>query len=314
MPQYYISVRGVSGGEFVDEIDLGAVRYLKIPDGELPAPKHQIARTQWVAEVIGLFRKVQGAPTGDIAFFVHGYNNTIAAVSQRQNALQAGLNQDNFSCLVISFDWPCDDKTLAYLNDLDHAKLTAIRLVNGGVKLFVKALREDCNIRVHVIGHSMGAYVIREAFDHADDGQAANVNWTANQLVLFAGDASAAKFSATNTETESLYRHCYRLTNYYSGYDGALQISNVKRLGFAPRVGRVGLPDDAPQKAVNVDCSAHYVATYGEPGFDIPQTHSWYYGDATFLRDLRLTLQGTIDRLKMPTRMQRPGRTQILLG
>jgi esterase/lipase superfamily enzyme len=49
-----------------------------------------------------------------------------------------------------------------------------------------------------VLGHSMGAFVIREAFDHADDGATTQTNWTANQLVLFAGDVDAASFSAND--------------------------------------------------------------------------------------------------------------------
>ncbi|OYV04748.1 MAG: hypothetical protein CFE26_15240 [Verrucomicrobiales bacterium VVV1] len=32
-----------------------------------------------------------------------------------------------------------------------------------------------------------------------------------------------------------------------------LKLSNVKRIGVAPRTGRVGLPENAPGKAVGVD-------------------------------------------------------------
>jgi hypothetical protein len=84
-------------------------------------------------------------------------------------------------------------------------------------------------------------------------------------------------------------------------HDVVLDISNVKRTGVAPRVGRVGLPDDAPAFAVNVDCSEYYVLldsskaveTADEPlGRPGAQTHSWYFGNAIFSRDVFDTIIG----------------------
>jgi hypothetical protein len=111
---------------------------------------------------------------------------------------------------------------------------------------------------------------------------------------------------------EAIYRHCVRLTNYSSRYDEALGISNVKRLGIAPRVGRVGLPDDAPAKAVNVDCGAYYNLLTTDAGVratDSPEgivgfpSHSWYFGNKLFASDLFQTLIGT-DRTLAATRAE----------
>ncbi|MBK8965055.1 MAG: alpha/beta hydrolase [Candidatus Competibacteraceae bacterium] len=107
-------------------------------------------------------------------------------------------------------------------------------------------------------GHSTGAYVVREAFDDADDKELPNMSWAVSQIIFAAGDVSAASMATGNGDSESLYRHCVRLTNYSSRYDQALDLSNVKRLGVSPRVGRVGLPGNAPPRAVNVDCTAYY--------------------------------------------------------
>jgi len=323
MTTYWITVRAVDGDEFSSDIEFGATRYLKVPDGQTPAPRHTIRMSQWTNEIISSFPSVPSppdgkpVPTGDVAFLVHGYNVGIADVDVARGKIQQGLAANNFACQVICFDWPSGQNPVAYLRDLDHARVTAIRLVTGGVKLFVTALTKDCNIRVHVLGHSMGAFVVREAFDHADDGASTSTNWTANQLVLFSGDVDAPSFSASDADTESLYRHCYRLTNYFNGHDEILQISNVKRAGVEPRVGRVGLPDDAPEKAVNVDCSDYYQRTYGaRPGIIQPAlfSHSWYFDDPMFMQDLATTLRGAIDRDKIPTRGPGPGRTQILDG
>ena len=307
--KYWISLRKISGGAFVDDIDLGPARYLRIPDGEVPQPRHQIPAAQWLKEIIATFAPdpldLAKGPTGDILFFVHGYNNSIEDVDQRHELVQSGLTTNGFPCRVISFDWPSGTTALGYLQDRDHARITSVRLVSAGIKLFVRSQAQQCAISVHTLGHSTGAFVIREAFDHADDGQATATSWTVGQLVLIAGDVSAVSFSATNPETESTYRHCYRLTNYFNGYDEVLQISNVKRIGLAPRVGRVGLSVDAPTKAVNVDCSSYFHSTYPDTGdieVDLTTSHSWYFSDATFLRDLAITLEGSIDRSSIPTR------------
>jgi Alpha/beta hydrolase of unknown function (DUF900) len=317
--KYWISLRKVSGDVFSDDIDLGPARYLRVPDGEVPAPRHKIGPSQWVKEIIAAFPpdpQDPKTPSGDILFFVHGYNNSILEVDQRHELIQAALTKYGFPCCVISFDWPCGTTALGYLQDRDHARITSVRLVSAGVRLFVHSQSQPCNIKVHALGHSTGAFVIREGFDHADDGQATATSWTVGQLVLIAGDVSAVSFAATDPETESLYRHCYRLTNYYNGYDQVLQISNVKRVGLAPRVGRVGLPVDAPSKAVNVDCSTHFHATYpgtGQLDADVTNSHSWYFSDASFQQDLAITLKGSIDRSVIPTRSNSasPG-TQIL--
>ena len=102
--------------------------------------------------------------------------------------------------------------------------------------------------------------MIREAFDDADDHTIAAINWTVSQITFIGGDVSAASFSSGNPESESVYRHCVRLTNYSNPFDEVLQLSNVKRAGFASRVGRVGLPPDAPTKSVNVDCGSYWQA------------------------------------------------------
>jgi hypothetical protein len=105
MVHYYITLRKISAGKFTNEIDLGAIRYLRVPDGQLPDPSDAIPRTQWVREIIAKFPLVTGLdgkqrPTGDLTFFVHGYNNTIENVSSRQKLLQDGINQDGYNCPV----------------------------------------------------------------------------------------------------------------------------------------------------------------------------------------------------------------------
>jgi hypothetical protein len=107
----------------------------------------------------------------------------------------------------------------------------------------------------------------------------------------------------TVAKSSSLYRHCVRLTNYANPYDSVLSISNVKRVGVSPRAGRIGLPSGAPAKAVNVNCGTYY-DQHREDFAGIPNAdHAWFFHDATFLKDVFLTVRGDMDREVFPTRV-----------
>ena len=259
------------------------------------------------------FPKDAAAAVGHVLFFVHGFDSDANAVAARHGAIAAGLLNAGFSPTVISFDWPSAGSAFAYLPDLDIAKRTAIDLVNAGVKPLLAAQTDDCKVVVDALCHSMGAYVLREALDHADDGIATGSDWMLGQLVMVAGDIDAADFVDGNKNTESMLGHAYRLTNYFNRYDEVLQISNAKHAGVEPRAGRVGMPADAPQMTVNVDCTNRYQQIRGEGGADpVSQatfSHDWYFGDANFYADLAQTLLGAVDRTVVAGRTQGEGRT-----
>ncbi|HUO54404.1 MAG TPA: alpha/beta hydrolase [Rhodoblastus sp.] len=297
MAKFFITVRSVNGDEFGTSI--GAIRYLIIPDGESPKPSHRVGLRVWVSAIMATFaRNAAGAAEGDLLFFVHGYNNGADDVDLAHREIVRGLS-GKLPITVVSFDWPSAKEPYAYLEDVDTAKKTAIDLVNAAVKPLLAAQTDACRVAVHALCHSMGAFVLREALDHADDGLRTGSDWTLNQLVLIGGDVEAADFVAGNRDTESMLDHGYRLTNYFNRYDEVLQISNAKRLGVAERVGRVGLPANAPAKTVNVDCSELY-ASLAKPGPNpvdlLGFSHSWYFTTPRFYDDLGQTLNGKNDR------------------
>ncbi|MEM7539102.1 MAG: hypothetical protein AAF639_43490 [Chloroflexota bacterium] len=112
----------------------------------------------------------------------------------------------------------------------------------------------------------------------------------------------------------ALYHHAQRVTNYFNPHDGVLSLSNLKHLGKGPRLGRIGLPQDVPNKAVNVD-TGPYFNTYVSPSMsaDIALPHTWYLDDGLFAQDLVHTLQGEIDRNRIPTRIA-VAHNQLILG
>ncbi len=294
MDDYVLSVRAVRNGAFI--ADVGPSKFLVVPPEQSPNPTQAITPSAWYKAVrhATVWQNEQGDARGDLLFVVHGYNMSVADVIQRHRRLKDDLIALGFKGVLVSFDWPSDDKAIAYLPDRHRAKETAFRLVSDGIAYLSAQQTPACMINIHVLGHSTGAYVIREAFDDADDYHLPNMSWTVSQILFAAGDVSAQSMIADHSA--SLYRHCIRLTNYFSRYDQALDLSNVKRMGVAPRVGRIGLPDNTPHPAVNVDCTAYYeklvedasdLAEQDQPyGFVGMKSHSWYFGNRAFTRDL----------------------------
>jgi esterase/lipase superfamily enzyme len=262
------------------------------------------------------WQNAQGQPRGDILFIVHGYNNSERDVMQRHRIMKSGLVALGFKGVIVSFDWPSDDEALAYLADRHRAKETALKLVSDGIAALSRRQTPDCATNIHLLCHSTGAYVVREAFDDADDTALKQSSWTVSQILFAAGDVSSASMSDGNPTAASVYNHCIKLTNYSNRHDAVLDISNVKRLGVAPRAGRVGLPGNAPGKAVNVDCTDYYalltdaahtdIAAADQPGGIVgAQSHSWYFGNAVFTRDVFSTVIGIEDGV-VPTRAANP--------
>lgn len=317
-----ICTRETKGSRFVSEP--GATTYLKVPDtAPLPKPSDAAETDPWIRE---LFKQAiwgkdsrTGAPRGDILVFVHGYNNEQDLVMQRQRRLKADLATAGYKGAVTAFDWPSANMTLNYLEDRHDAKETALRLVNDCIKLFAARQTPDCCINVHLLGHSTGAYVIREAFDDADDTEMSNASWMVSQIAFIGGDISSASMVADSDSTQSLYRHCIRLTNYSNRSDSVLKLSNVKRVGMAPRVGRIGLPENHPDKAVDVDCTGYFSQLNSDAAVKAADQreaigsfdHSWHIGNRVFAADLFETLRGDLDRAVIPSRRMDGGRLQL---
>jgi esterase/lipase superfamily enzyme len=301
---FVISVRNVKAGEFGTEP--GVTRFLFVPPGEDPAPAQAIPKKQWVEAVTAAASGSQDdMSAGDILVFVHGYNSSPADMIARHRQILSNLKAQGYQGALVSFDWPSDDVAFKYLEDRSDAKVSALRLVDDCISPLAACQLQDCRINLHVMAHSMGAYVVREAFSDADDRRRlAEVNWTVSQMMLVAGDISSSSLSEGNPLSASLFRHCIRLTNYWYPYDVPLKLSNAKRVNLGPRTGRVGLPANAPLKAVDVDCGAYYhQLTAGEaPGSRAIHSHSWYFGDPVFCQDVVLTMAGDLGRDRFPTR------------
>lgn len=247
---------------------------------------------------------LSGRNLKDILIYVHGFNMTTEETVARHKTLKEGLQKSGWEGELVTFAWPSGHSALVYLEDRHDAKKTALELVNSGIKLLAHQQGNDCTINVHLLGHSTGAFVIYEAFADADTTkETAEINWTVSQILLISGDVSSDSMS--ENRGVSVYRHVNRLTNYFNPYDAILSISNVKRVGVKNRVGRVGLPDDAPSKGVDINCGNYYNSEKDSiTVLNGAHSHSWYFYSDTWFKDATETLQGELDRNVMTTRQK----------
>lgn len=315
MAYHFVSCRSRKGAKFGNEP--GEVLFLAVPDDAAqPLPAHEAFQTgdatkraiAWGKKIIAGFpiNPQTKRRTGHVLFFVHGFNTNASGALGVHKRIVGNLANAGWTHPVISFDWPSEGETFLYLEDRSDARLTANYLVSSAIKTFVTLLEEDCEIQVHVLAHSMGAFLVREAFANSDDdAPSRDVSWQANQVVFVSGDASVGSLAESNALSRGLYRHAGRLTNYSNRYDAALQISNAKRAFTAPRIGRHGLPGDAPSKCINVDMSDMWASfADSEHLHDPGASHTWMWRNPVFCEDLVATLMG-VDRQRIRTR--KPG-------
>ena len=288
---------------------VSAPSYLAVPDGELtPRPSHKIGGVKaWMDAIVAQATPKPGGEL-DLVFFVHGYNTPPDEALKRQRLVEQELRNRGFASMVIGFDWPTSGSAVLYLRDRMNAEAAASQLVDGGIIPFTKYNLKDCPVEIHLMAHSMGGFVVREAFRSIDKARDANLSndWRLGQVVFFAADVSSECFEAGHADMIPVFDHCGRLTNYFSGYDEALAVSNAKNIDLSSRVGRVGMPVDNPghEKAVDVDCGPRYAAVPDREfqTIDGMTSHSWYLEDSIWYDDLASTLKGQLDRNLIPTR------------
>ncbi|KQS72555.1 hypothetical protein ASG39_01980 [Rhizobium sp. Leaf371] len=306
---YVICARKRNGDVFTSEP--GPVRFLKVPSTvkTFYDSSHVVANPKiWAGEVQALADGDENpnsiAPTGDVLVFIHGYNNSMEDILRRTRQLSKDLRAEGWRGQVVAFDWPSANQTLNYLEDRWDGSQVAISLVSKAIRLLSEGQKADCRTNVHLLAHSAGAYVAMEAFLQAEkDGPLRNTPWRIGQVAFISGDVSMNSLSVKSDWSGPMFARIMRLTNYYNPFDAALAVSTAKRLGVSPRAGRRGLPADAPDKAVAVNCGPYFKGLQPDASFaHVSWTHSWYIGNRVFARDLAMTLEGAIDRDFIPTR------------
>lgn len=150
---YCITVRMPVGHRFGD--NPGPTAFLGVPDNANDFDASQaMGSANWVRAILARLTSktdATGVRRSDLLVFIHGYDNEPTIVLQRHRRLQADLTTAGFEGTVISFDWPSGDTALAYLQDRDKARHTALALVRDCIELFVRTqTATDCDVNVHM--------------------------------------------------------------------------------------------------------------------------------------------------------------------
>jgi esterase/lipase superfamily enzyme len=292
---------------------LGPARYFTFTNAD--DEKEIRSPSTWVNKLIASFPAGTDNPTGhpnrtgDILFLVHGFNVDHQSAMDFHMKCVHQLQAQKWYGQVVSFDWPSNGLVFAYVPDRFNARAAASSLVSGAIALLEAAQKNPanpCTLNVHVLAHSMGAFVVQQAFTWSY--QDVPADWKVGQLMFASADVDYTVFESGNPSTTAFQQHAGRLTAYCNPYDKALLISNAKRLELAPRMGRVGLPDAAPPLMCEVNCNALFekISPNDLANLSPVLTHCFYFDQPEFWRDVVLTLGGGIDRNIFPTRNTDP--------
>lgn len=301
MPNFIICARNIKGQgtnkSFGDEP--GEISYVVVPDEATDFTPDDKEKTDkaWLTKLLA------GRDLDEVLIYLHGYNMSREVTLERHKVLKENMQKKGWKGELITFSWPSSKNTLLYWEDRLDGLDVAFQIVHKCIRLLSNQIENGCEIKVHVIAHSTGALLVREGFKIAKMAYGGRANWNVGQVVFIAGDISSD--SMDSPESAALYERSGRITNYFSNYDSALMVSSAKRLGFANRVGRVGLPLSSADKAIDVNCSQHFKANEEKLKPLVKNaefSHSWYFWSETFIEDLLYTLKGDLDRNVIPTR------------
>ncbi|WP_211264802.1 alpha/beta fold hydrolase [Litoreibacter arenae] len=262
-------------------------RYVSVqgqrPDGKWSS--HLLDRDAFVAATQA------EAQSDDVLIYVHGFNTRQRDMLARHKLIEDGLRAEGYRGAVISFDWPSRGKSTSYARDLRMAGKVGKYLVEGGV---LPLLDSTWKPRVHLICHSMGAFITLDGFARFGDSSGPGSGaWKVDEILFAAGDAHRRDFEKGAAGALVLRHHSKRLTNYYSNDD------EVLTLAFAyhgkPRVGLSGMPDLVFAEHVDLYATERY--RHIKPTFPDDTeaqlfSHRWWFEDARFLKDAALTLAG----------------------
>ncbi|MEM7472109.1 MAG: alpha/beta fold hydrolase [Pseudomonadota bacterium] len=261
-------------------------------------------RDDWLAEV-----QAAGGDR-DVLIYVHGFNTSQHDMLTRAILIENGLRKHGFRGALVSFDWPSDGSVIAYDHDKEDAKKVATSFVKEGLWPIMKMSPRP---KVHVLAHSMGAYLIGRALAPFGDGSGPGSKpWRMDQIMFASADLHRNTLAKGASNQLLISHRSKRLTNYYSREDKVLKLSSNIVHGTKARAGRKGIPAQIAKDHVDVSCTAQYRrdAEPIDPG--MTYSHRWWFENDGFYEDMALTLAGT-PKTAMTTRFTTTGTDYALV-
>lgn len=275
---FLISLRNNVGGTGVPGTGIGPTACMDVPvtaqDYDL---RKSIPPDQWRHRVRAVSDKV--------LVFVHGFGDKAAKVLERHRAIKPYIPTD---VVLVSFDWPAGNDIDPYKTDKANARAIAPRLLTDCLDLLLYGFDAQ---NIHLLAHSMGAFVTEAAFRVQSDTKI-------NHVLMAAADVDQKNYAEKSPTLMNFLSKCTDLTAYWSTEDAAL-LDSVTINNYLP-LGLRGYPDaDVPTKRHGLQCTDYY-NIYVKPTDKTPEfSHVWYLlfqptapAANDFYGDLKEILQG----------------------
>lgn len=249
------------------------------------------------------FRNIKGnmMQGADVLIFIHGYNvswdSAVASAAALQLSLNAQRKKGEKEIIVVLFSWPSNGSMMpfaAYKSDRVDARNSGASIGRGILKLrdFLATLKRDalkdneklCGSNIHLLCHSMGNYVMRNAIEKKLIGYSrGRMPRIFQHVFLCAADVNDDALENPNNGFSRLHELAANVSVYHNQEDFALHISDATK-NEADRLGQSGSAHPAlvHNKVHQVDCTP-IVRGFTE--------HSYYLW-ATVNYDIRQSIQG----------------------
>ena len=238
-------------------------------------------------------RNKMEATSRDTVIFIHGYNVSFkeALTSAAQLKINFGVDAGGPGVNVVLFSWPSDGSMMpfiAYANDRQDAAASGPAFARGFLKLadFLRGStpQEACDQRIHLVAHSMGNYVLRNAVQEIERQSSGRAPRIFDQIFLMAADEDDDAFEYDH-KLKPLPRLAKRVSVYFNNEDTAMAISD-KTKGNPDRLGDDGprVPRGIPGKVTLIDCT---------PVVEGLVEHSYFLDTPTVVADMQQVLVGT---------------------
>ena len=249
-------------------------RLLALEDGGTTVAEGPASVASWVDSSVG---------REPVLVVVHRQIPAFEHVLRLHRRLAGGLRRAAGPLRLVSFDWSTASEPLES-GEVERARdeRVATVLADSCLVPLVTSLHH-----IAVFAHGRGAAITLRAAARLDNVLPAGVH--PDQLLLAAADVPAS-WAGQRGAIHKVFRS---VVNYRNPWDCSLSL--VGHGGGAPRLGRVGLPLDAPSTAVDVDCG-DYWSTLGRRSMGLEEEgeRDWYFGDPLVARDMADVLAGVV--------------------
>lgn len=241
-----------------------------------------------------LRQAMSAGPHCDTLVFIHGFNVSFTGALQAAALLAQSLKVEGRPLNIVVFSWPSDGAAvpwMSYYSDREDARASGPSIARAFLKFrdFVLALdaQDYCQRRVHLLVHSMGAFVLRQALQALLSKDRDGLTRLFDQIMLAAPDEDDDAFEL-DSKLRLLPRIGRQVTVYFNPRDKGLTVSD-KTKANPDRLGSDGprLIDLLPKKVILVDCSA--VAGAADAFIE----HSYYIRSGAMSADMSAVMSDT---------------------